>query len=422
MREAEITQAQIEAHLPFACLMGAAGTGKTTLARQLVEARQDALLCATTGIAAVNLGDASTINSTLGYFDTASLQSSYASGFLQTRLRRLRRAGITLLVLDEVSMLDADQLTILSLAMSQIEMSRGYDEDLEGRQFETMGLLLVGDFAQLPPVKAPFVFESPEWGRFADHVLTLRTPWRQGEDAYVTALQAVRKGQSRAALEVLEPRMVSTLDMHFSGTTIVAKNDEVDRINALRYAGLPGTPIAWAVTRSGEQTREWTRLIPEQVVVKPGALVMLLANRPYPRDEDDPIASYRYVNGDLATVLDRDAGGVRVQVHRTGIEQTVLPVTREWKEPTGDRKNPWTVLGSVTHLPMRLAYASTVHKIQGLSLDEIQVSLASWMFAKPGMVYVALSRCRTLGGLRIVGNAQQFARKCTVDGRVRAWL
>lgn len=412
---------------PFTYLSGPAGTGKTFLARQIIEERQDAVLCATTGIAAVNLGDATTINALLQYFDTQSLLESYASGRLQTRLRQLRRSGVRILVLDEVSMLDADQLTVLCQALDEVNITKTYDASLGEVSYETdddqeMKLLLCGDFGQLPPVEAAFAFESPEWHRFRSRTFTLTTVHRQGDLEFVRALQAVRRGRPRDAVGLLETRMVQTLDFEFPGTTIVAKNDEVDRINGLRHAKLPGTPLTWKTIRSGEQLKDWLRLIPEETSVKPGALVMILANKTYPRADDEPIGDYMYVNGDLGTVVDRHVGGIRVKLQRTGQEQIVTPVVREWKIPTGLKKTPYTIKGTISYLPLRLAFASTTHKSQGLSLDQVQVNLASWMFSRPGMTYVALSRCRSLEGLRIVGNQKMFLGKCAVDPKIQEFL
>jgi hypothetical protein len=416
------------ARVPYAFLTGPAGTGKTWAVRELAKQRTDVIMCCTTGIAAVNLGDATTINSLLAYFDTNSLWQAYASGWLGTRLRQLRKSGIRIIVVDEVSMLDANQLTVLCQALDDVNLKKAYDASLETAEMVSeesleMKLILVGDFAQLPPVKADFAFQSPEWGRFRDHTFKLSTIRRQGDSRFIQALGHVRGGRAKQALEVLEPRIVPTLDFQFNGTTIVAKNDEVDRINGLRHSSLPGELLKWPTTRAGEQEKDWLRLIPESVDLKVGALVMLLANMPTAKEEGDLYTQgYEYVNGDLGTVLAKESNGIRVMLHRTFAEVIVRPMTSEWREPTGKKKPPYTVKGAVTRMPLRLAWATTCHKAQGLSLDEVQIGMASWMFGKGGMLYVALSRCRTLEGLRLVGNSKMFLSKCTVDPRVSAWL
>jgi ATP-dependent exoDNAse (exonuclease V) alpha subunit len=97
-------------------------------------------------------------------------------------------------------------------------------------------------------------------------------------------------------------------------------------------------------------------------------------------------------------------------------------VTRENKEPQDDPHLQWKVVGDVTYLPLRLAFATTTHKSQGLSLDKVQVNISSHMFSSPGMLYVALSRARTPEGLRLVGTPQQFVQKCVYDKRVKGFL
>lgn len=411
----------------FTYLSGPAGTGKTFLARSILSEREGAVLCATTGIAAVNMGDATTINALLGYYDTASLLTNFASGFLSSRLRKLRKSGIRTLVLDEVSMLDCDQLTALCQAFDDVNLKKSYDASLEETQIVSeeeleMRLLLVGDFAQLPPVNADFAFNSPEWHRFKDRIFTLKNIRRQGDRVFIEALQAVRKGLGVQAQDVFAPCFAPTIDFNFPGTTIVAKNEEVDRINAVRHARLVGELITWKTVRSGEQQKDWLRLIPESVDVKVGALVMVLANLSLGWDEEHMPLGYSYVNGDLGVVEGKDDNGIQVKLQRTSTTVTVKPLTSEWKEPTGKKNPAYEIKGAVTRMPLRLAYASTVHKSQGLSLDQVQVSISNWMFGKGGMMYVALSRCRSLEGLRIVGNPKMFVNKCTVDKRVQAWL
>src|SRR3990167_149644 len=166
----------------YGFLCGTAGTGKTTYARQWAS-NGGGILCATTGIAAVNLGDATTINSLLGYFNTASLRDQYVGGYLTMKLRKLRRAGIRRIVLDEVSMLDANQLTLLTGAIEEAN-GQGYvigdeESDFEDPGDDPLGLILVGDFAQLSPVKASFAFTSPQWWRYERHLCQLTKIFRQ---------------------------------------------------------------------------------------------------------------------------------------------------------------------------------------------------------------------------------------------------
>lgn len=433
----------------YGLLCGTAGTGKTTLARGWV-ADGTGILCATTGIAAVNLGDATTINSLLGYYDTASLYDRYVDGHLTWRLRKLGRAGVSHLVLDEVSMLSGDQLTLLTKAVEEAN-GRGFvlgdDEDDYGDDAahgpaDRLRLTLVGDFAQLAPVKAHHAFTSPEWPRYAAHVCHLREVYRQRDTAFLTALQAVRRGDVDAALAYFGPRLSSETDPTFPGPTIFAKNDAVLRYNLLRLEQLPGPVVRLPAARWGKQRPEWgspsrppaTWGIPPAVELKAGCLVMLLANH-----RDEPGGPLVYANGDLGVFLglsDQDATTAVVQLQRTGEHVAVPQLRREYVIPLAPGRRTalrlageadkirgnYELVGTVTYSPLRVAYASSCHKSQGLTLDAAQLNIRDVFWRTGGMLYVGLSRCRTIEGLRIVGTPELFTDRVRVDTRVREWL
>ena len=426
----------------FTYLAGAAGSGKTFATKQWAETEGGLLLCATTGIAAINLGG-ETINSVLGYFDTASMQESYINGFLSARLGKLWKAGVRRLVLDEVSMLAADQLTFLVKAVEECN-GRGYvlgkwDEE-DDRTPPAMGLTLVGDFAQLSPVKAAYAFESPEWARFAGNVITLTEIRRQADSDFITMLRAARSGQGKTVADYFASRNAihQETDDHFNGPTIVAKNESVDRYNGLRMAALPGRDLRFPSTRWGKLRSEWGTLekpkhtwqIPEVLQLKIGALVMILANQ---RNE---FRRLMYVNGDLGIIVDATETTALVRLQRDGEVVEVLPVTRQVKIPIDSARKAelrkegledriegkWEIAGEITYLPLRVAYASTTHKSQGLSLDRVQINVRDPFFRAPGMVYVALSRARTAAGLRLVGSPNALIERCNTDPRLGEWL
>lgn len=204
--------------------------------------------------------------------------------------------------------------------------------------------------------------------------------------------------------------------------------------------------------RWGKARGEW-KLIPETLDLKSGALVMILANQP---DLDPltgrPTGNFLYVNGDLGTLLgtrDEKSGSADVKLHRNGRTVMVSTITRENLIPLdperrkalraldqqaatakdegyasvirGDRAD-YEAIGGVTYLPLRLAYATSCHKSQGLTLDNVQVSITDRFWAEPGMLYVALSRARTSDGMRVVGSKDLFMARINVDPRVREWI
>lgn len=425
--------------LPAFCYVaGPAGTGKTFQAKAWAAHNPEGVvLAATTGIAAVNLGEGTTINALLRFYDTGSLRDAFTGGWLEAQCKKLRGAGLQRVVLDEVSMLDGDQLTILCRALDNVNQDRG-EGDAE------LGLVLVGDFAQLPPVKAPFAFESAEWDRFAQATYRLTTIRRQADRDFVEALQAVRRGDGGKALEFFGPRLEQTTHQTFEGTTILAKNEAVDKYNQLRLDKVLGRPVQFPSSRWGKLRSEWGGApkpkaewgVPEVLQLKIGALVMVLANRNIAERGEAP--EYLYVNGDLGQVVDARPTSATVVLQRTGepvdvqmIERTnVIPLEVGRRKALKAEGHPerisedgkHEILGAVTYLPLRLAYASTVHKSQGLSLDQVQVNIRDHFFSTPGMLYVALSRARTAEGLRVVGSPEAFRIRCSVSQKVVEWL
>lgn len=405
----------------FQAIMGTAGTGKSYEARKRVADYDDAILCATTGIAAVNV-EGTTINSILRYYDTASLRAEYEFGRLNVALKQLAGSGFTRVLIDEISMMDGNQLDILCLAIDEV------NEGLLLTHKKPIGVTLVGDFAQLAPVKAPFVFEKSSWARFEEHTTVLTEPRRQADPEFVRALQAVRRGDKEAAAyfrPMISPTGLGSAK--FDGTTIAATNVEVDRINKLRMIDINKPEHKYIAVRTGDikqQASEWKH-IPDVLVLKPECLVMCLANF---RNEGDP--ELVYANGDLGHYLgpltpDNPRSDVLVKLKRNGETVRVRRIVRERKSPTGNtgEKAPREVkVASIEYLPLRVAYASTVHKSQGLSLDEVQLMINSQFWMTPGMLYVALSRARTPQGLKIVGTLDQFVARISANPLINRWL
>ncbi len=455
-------------------ISGTAGVGKTLVAREIIQRHRGVVLAATTGIASVNLGEGTTINALLKYFDTESLRDAYEHGALQAQVRRLRRSGIRRILIDEKSMMQGEQLTLITRAVREVneggiyaleDVGAGDVEDLEyesgasrDKELHPIGITLVGDFGQLPPVpeKNPttqknkpveYAFDSPEWPLYAEHTTTLKTIYRQDARDFIAALHAVRKADVQGAVNFFTaPKFERAIDQDFNGTTIFAKNVSVDRHNMLMLDKLAGKPLVASVIRTGTQRGDWKQ-IPDTLRLKEGALIMILANRREYKDEFDSRGTLVYANGDLGIVREATSGGWLVTLHRTRHEVIVTPVIRENTIPleVGRRKeikeafaagrgpDPTTVItdegkgrmeivGTITYMPLRAAYGCTVHKTQGLTLDNVQVNIRDWFFKVPGMLFVALSRARTAEGLRIVGDQRGFIDRCRIEPRVQKWL
>jgi ATP-dependent DNA helicase PIF1 len=449
---------------PCAFITGRAGVGKSTILRERCAADpRYAVLAASTGIAAINLGTV-TIHSLLGFFDTDSLRDAYIKGQAQRRLTRLADEGYRNVVVDECSMISKDVLDVLV---------RVFD-DVNGRRLEkgdrAVGLILCGDGCQLPAIPdrpagyhptpgrrrvaipTPWFFDSVFWPRFACNTTHLTKVWRQADPRFLAALAFARAGRGRDCLQVLQSagqRFEQGVDMQFEGTTVVGKNDEVDRINQIRLDREKGRPISlpsrrWAA--GGRVRPEWKN-VPERTILREGCYVMILANQ---YDEGRMI----YANGDCGWVrgiqVSKDRllpPTVMVELVRTGEVVHVSSLVRdisygdqpgwvgaEWGEQGKDedgkflprphlrkRKGRW-VVGQLEYFPLRLAYSSTCHKVQGLSLDRVQLDFRTWNWKTPGMVYVGLSRARSLAGLRLVGTGELLMDRCKVDAKVVRWL
>jgi ATP-dependent DNA helicase PIF1 len=415
-------------------LTGPAGSGKTfEIKRRIREDEKYGLLCSTTGISAVNL-DTITLNSTLAYFDTDSLRSNYVSGRLHSKLREIVAAGHRHLVIDEVSMMDARQLDLIFDAVEEINEFKE----------EKLGLVVTGDFCQLPPVNAPFAFEANCWPQFAKNTTQLTKIWRQSAPGFLEGLALVRMGDGTRGVEVLQSAGVefkTTIDTKFDGTTIMAKNDEAARYNKLRLASLQGEQIISAPRRWGRQKSEWKpekELIPSPLVLRIGALVTVLVNDP---------PAFTYVNGDQGHVISYDPvmDTIEIELKRNGKRVLIPKIWRHvydnegpkagepvyrGEDPGGGphgfpwydgRKRQW-VYGGIQYHPLRLGYAITTHRSQGLSLDAVQIDCRDHFFSSPGMLYVALSRARTAKGVRVVGRPEDFARRVKTAETVRRYL
>lgn len=388
----------------FSALLGGAGCGKTYAVRELAAELPGVELVATTGIAAINIGG-TTVNSLLQYFDTKSLQEKWMQGSLRATLGRLWRRGVQLIALDEVSMMDGDQLTFLKQAIDETNDTQAVMKSKADREWEEafgkphLKLLLVGDFAQLPPVKAPFAFESPEWAAFEGSTTTLTQVRRQSDAEFIRALRAARVGDAGTVVDYFAAGLKPETDPGFVGTTLLAKNESVDKYNWLRLSKLTTPEIVFSSRRDGELRPEWGGPpkaskdwgIPERLVLKPGALVMILANKKYPGSNE-----MIYVNGDLGEVVEvgeayqqqPSAKGAVVPTHpwprvfvrlqRTGQIVEVGYIRREKLQPcdSGRRTELRTLgltdriredgkaecVGWIEYLPLRVAYATTVHK------------------------------------------------------------
>ena len=393
-------------------LTGRAGTGKTTFLKYIQDhCPKRHIVLAPTGVAAINAGG-STIHS---FFqlplcpylpDVPELLTEYQ---MQKGRKTLRKERITLirtlelLIIDEISMVRADLLDAVDM------MLRRYRH--RGRPFGGVQLLLIGDAQQLSPVvkedeaeflqrvyPSPYFFESKALRQVPYATIELTTVYRQKNAAFLDILNAIRENRITddllrqlnarvgAPCEGAVARRERTEPIH-----LMTHNRQANQFNDARLEALRGRATVFKASVTGEFP-ENSYPAEQEIRLKKGAQVMFLKNDP----------AGEYYNGKLSTVIDI-APGVGVTVRdEDGLETEVGPV--EWEnvryaldEETGEITQ--STVGVFRQLPLRTAWAITIHKSQGLTFDNVIIDAgAAFAF---GQVYVALSRCRSLEGISL---------------------
>jgi len=371
-------------------LTGAAGTGKTYLLRRFIRrARQDGKavsVTATTGLAATHLNGA-TIHAWAGIGVQDELGKMHLQKISKQRRDILGKTDV--LVIDEISMLHDFRLDMVD------EVLRHVRED--SAPFGGIQVVLCGDFFQLPPInrqesrQGSFVTSSRVWqeGDFA--VCYLDKQYRQSDDAdYRDILNGIRAGVlTRNQLDALQARADGIDDPFTTRTRLLTTNADVDAINLEHLDRIDEDLHEYTMQTSGGkvfvETLKRSCLAPEVLQLKKGANVMCIKNS----------TDKKYVNGSLGVVedFDKDTGNPLVRLN-TGKLIQIKPDT--WELIDGDKHR-----ASLSQFPLRLAWAITVHKSQGMTLDAARIDLRR-AFVE-GMGYVALSRVRGLKHLILDG-------------------
>lgn len=370
-------------------LTGAPGAGKTYVLNQFVRQAKKkgrrVAVTASTGIAATHIGG-STIHSWSGLGIRDSL-TEHDEQWLKSNARLNKRYNETdVLVIDEVSMLHGARLDMVNQVCKLLRASE--------RPFGGLQVVLVGDLFQLPPVNREsstfdFAHTSAAWGELDPQICYLSEQHRQTGDELLQILEAMR-GQDVTDWheEILSGRLGKKPATEEQITRLYAHNIDVESLNQTHLARLVSDSKTYQMEFSGAKAKVEQLakgiLAPEILELKVGAEVMFVANNP----------SKGFYNGSRGQVIGFAQDGPRVKLTAGSRIITVEPHT--WTlEEDGKRR------AEVTQLPLRLAWAITIHKSQGMSLDAAEVDLSKSF--TPGMGYVALSRIRSLDGLYLTG-------------------
>ena len=391
-------------------LTGKAGTGKTTFLKNLpLKTYKRMVVVAPTGVAAINAGG-QTIHSFFqlpfgpqvpeGGNAKNALPKSLAAQFQKIRKNKLNlMRSLDLLIIDEISMVRADVLDAVDAVLRRARRSQ--------KPFGGVQLLMIGDVHQLAPVAKPEEWEvlSPYYDTpyfFGSQVLK-KTPYvcvelehiyRQHDEDFITLLNKVRNNQMDAdCVRLLNSRFKPNFIAHDNEgyITLTTHNYQADQINETKLAAIEAKPLVFKAVVRGTFP-ENTYPTKEELVLKVGAQVMFVKNDPNPEKA--------FYNGKIGRLVGYNDDEGTVTVESEG-ERIIVPKltwqNMEYAINADNQDIEEKEIGSFTQIPLRLAWAVTIHKSQGLTFDKVIVD-AGQAFAH-GQVYVALSRCTSLEGL-----------------------
>ncbi|WP_461411278.1 ATP-dependent DNA helicase [Georgenia sp.] len=382
-------------------LTGKAGTGKSTLIRHFMASTdRRVVVAAPTGIAALNV-EGYTLHRLFGWAPTTTLDHVRSKGYSPGRFGKVLRRLDTLIV-DEASMVRADAFDMIEAALSRFGPS-------PGTSFGGVQVVLVGDLAQLPPVveeslgsffatryATPYFFSADAFSVQTFPTVYLTRVFRQIGDSRLTAiLNSVREGVLRGEAErELASRVIPDFEPPEDEfwLTLTATNRIANARNKQRLERLPGVASTFTAIREGDVADSDMSVVEAVVQYKVGAQVMMLTND----------AGGKWVNGTLGRIsqIKAEPDGDSVEIEfRDGARAWVGPNTWEITRPADSGgRIVHEVVGRITQMPFKLAWAITVHKSQGQTLNRLLVDMTGGAFAT-GQVYVALSRCTSMEGL-----------------------
>ena len=400
-------------------LHGNAGTGKSTVIKEFINrSKKNIVIVAPTGVAAVNVGG-QTIHSF--FMLPPSLMTEDTVQDIPWRRAREKISNVEVVVIDEISMVRSDMLWAIDHRCK--ECARGVNKKMP---FGGKQVIACGDFFQLPPVVTSkieedwlednfggeYAFDAQVWKDAKFESIALTEPFRQKEDKkFLTILDKVREGCLDARIDSSNKDVLGVLNSECPQDKVMDKfpirlcttNKEAQLVNTEEQAKIdaPATYFK-AVVKGKFNVQDYPT--EAELVLKVGCRVMVLCNK------HDPDGGFFYVNGDCGEVLaikeDYELSKVQVKFDNGYVGWISC---REWKNMKyvleADRLSGRKIvrqeeIGSFTQLPFRLAYATTIHKSQGMTLESIDLRLGNGCFAH-GQLYTALSRARSLAGLRL---------------------
>ena len=386
-------------------LTGKAGTGKTTFLRNLRDKTfKRMVVVAPTGVAAINAGGV-TIHSFFQlpfgpqvpthYLTDAPTQSEAMFRFSREKLNIIR--SLDLLVIDEISMVRADLLDAIDGVLRRFRSKT--------LPFGGVQVLMIGDLQQLAPVvkdsdwevlrphyAGPFFFQSKVLQYNPADTIELKHIYRQSDNRFINVLNEIRENRiSQNTIDILNSRYIQGFNQSEGYITLCSHNRQADYINDQKLQSIPSSPIKFKAEIEGEFP-EFAYPNDSELLLKPGAQVMFVKN--------DSSREKLYYNGKIGRIKSISNGVVFVECEGDDNVIAVGPVEwQNYKYSLNAKTNEIeeTVIGKYTQIPLKTAWAITIHKSQGLTFEKAIID-ANAAFAH-GQVYVALSRCKTLEGM-----------------------
>lgn len=381
-------------------LTGEAGSGKTYLLNKYIQYLKEnyvtVAVTASTGIAATHL-QGSTLHSWSGIGVRNTLTDDDLEKIISSDRIKRNYKKTRVLIVDEISMLHQYQLDMVDTIARLLLQPH--------LPFGGMQVILCGDFFQLPPIsndnsftqEKKFSFEANSWVNGDFYVCYLHEQHRQGNDPLYHILNDIRSGTAGEHTKVpLRTRYKKEPQGHTKATKLYARNVNVDLINERELANIDSEEKTFTMISDGfpliVESLKKNCLAPEELKLKIGAEVMFIKNH----------VQGKYANGTRCTVVgfDRHQGWPIVKTYD---DDTITTEPEKWQY-----EDDGIIRAIITQIPLRLAWAITIHKSQGMTLDTAEIDLGDAF--EPGMGYVALSRVRRLDGLKLM-NLNEMALK-----------
>lgn len=395
-------------------IIGAAGTGKSYQCNKQIETNP--YFCyrtSTTGVSALNMigdniiegndmksGGGRTINSALGFSDTKDIILQYQKGAPKIKRNlRLISEFYERIAIDEVFMLNSFVLDVIYKCIEEHNKNINYNP---------IYLYLMGDIGQLKPVEGAPIFKAECWNKI--HKEYLNKVYRQKNYEFIKVLNNVRKGNIKEDEEWIKENInfSDQIDKNFDGITVMTTNKAVDSYNIGKLMNLKNPIKQYHPTKSGNPGSLWNNLR-SPIILCLGARVMITCNN----------LTKNYANGSLGVITKLEEDKVTVRLDRNKEEVVIKYVTNNNVSLKGE------IVGSISYLPIKLAWATTLYKLQGLTVNgKLQAVVKGDKFLKTlhGGLYTLLSRMVNPEDLTIVGEYQDLVECNYINKEYRLYI